>query len=135
VQDGVLDFLNGAHGGKLSWAVIVGKSGLGLLTARMVPPAGVLEAVDGEAQVTLGRRQAFVPEQFLDVAHVGPVLQQVGGAGMPPKCGVTFFFIPACFAQQTTMAALEVGDEVKPCFASFRRRKGGNSDGLNKGQV
>ena len=43
-----------------------------------------LQVVDVEVQVTLGRGETSVPEDFLDVPQVGLVLQKMRGAGVPP---------------------------------------------------
>ena len=45
---------------------------------------GGLQVGDGEAQVAFGGGEAAVAEHLLDVAHVGVVLDEVGGAGVPP---------------------------------------------------
>jgi hypothetical protein len=55
------------------------------LSPGMVPAMGVLQVGDGNPQVTLGRGEGLVAEQFLDMAQVGTVLQKVRGAGVSPK--------------------------------------------------
>ncbi len=50
----------------------------------MEPAVGGLQLGDGDAQVALGGDEAAVAEDFLNVAQVGFVLEQVGGAGVPP---------------------------------------------------
>lgn len=45
---------------------------------------GQLQLRDGELQVPFRRVQGAVPEDFLNMAQVGQVLQKVGGATMPP---------------------------------------------------
>ena len=52
--------------------------------ARVAAFVGRFEISDGQVQITLGGGQAAVAEHFLDVAHVGMVLDEVGGAGVPP---------------------------------------------------
>jgi len=43
------------------------------------------EVGDGQAQIFLGGGQAPVPEDFLHMAQVGVVLEQVRRAGVPPQ--------------------------------------------------
>jgi len=51
-----------------------------------------LQILDGQREITLGRRQGTVAEDFLDVSQVGPVLHQVRGARVPPQVTVHVLF-------------------------------------------
>ena len=78
-----------------------------------------LQLGNGDAQVTFGRGKGAVSEDFLDVAQVGLVLEQVRSAGVPPDmagdaladpahgshqtCGVTGFPMPIARAYCLTM--------------------------------
>ena len=78
--------------------------------ARVVAAVRVLQISDRQAQVTLGRGEAFVAEHFLDVAHVGAVLQEVRGAGVAPQVRRHFFL----HARRLGVAADQVGEGVIP---------------------
>ena len=42
-----------------------------------------LQALCGHVSVDLGRRETGMPEQGLDATEIGPVIEQMGGKGMP----------------------------------------------------
>ncbi len=53
----------------------------------MAPLVLLLEVEDGELGVVLEGIERLVSEQFLDVVHIGPAAQQLGGTGAAERVG------------------------------------------------
>jgi len=72
---------------------------------RVRTPHHGLQVRDLDVRVALGRGEALVAEQRLDVADVGAVLEEVRRHAVPEGVRVTRFFTPAWRVQRRTIVS------------------------------